>query len=104
LTTASNYLLQQFRHGDGVDPVTQGHVHGTSEGVIGTVCELVLQLVAIFLVGGSDMLVPLSGEELEIFLTAASTDFWSGYLGKLDLLGTSPGISSTLAWPWASSL
>jgi hypothetical protein len=42
-------------------------------------------------------LVPISGEELEVFLTAASTDFWSVYLGKFDLLGTSRGSSSTLA-------
>jgi hypothetical protein len=39
-------------------------------------------------------LIPLSGEELEVFLTAASTDFWSG---KLDLIGTTPGSSSRLA-------
>ena len=38
-------LLQQVHHSDGVDPVTQGLVQGTSEGVIGTVCELVLQLI-----------------------------------------------------------
>ena len=80
-------LLQQVRHGDGVDSVPQCLLQGTSEGVIGTVCELVLQFVATILIGESDILVPLSGEELEGFLTAAATDLWSGYLGKLDLLG-----------------
>jgi hypothetical protein len=97
-TTASTIdLLQQVRHRDGLDTVTQGLVQGTSEGVIGTVREPVIQFVAICFIGRSDILIPISGKELEVFLTASSTDLCSWDFGKLDLVGTSPGNSSTLA-------
>ena len=59
--------------------------------------KLVLQSGAICFIGGSDILIPFSGEELEVLMAASSTDLWSGDFGKLDLVGTSPGTNYLLA-------